>query len=174
MNINLTARNTQITPEIEMYCARRLQSLEKILMYPVEAKIVLSVEKYRHKVEIRIKTKEATLTGVEETQDMLSSLCAAFDLIEKRIKKEKEKRRERKKRKRKEKGILVPVSGEIEQQKRIIHSDDYSVRPMSVEDAIIQFEASKKEVFVFRKIDSQVWAVLYRRKDGHYGLVVPE
>ncbi|MCK4263410.1 MAG: sigma 54 modulation/S30EA ribosomal C-terminal domain-containing protein, partial [Candidatus Aminicenantes bacterium] len=53
-------------------------------------------------------------------------------------------------------------------------SQDYSLKPMSIKEAIIQLETSKRQVFVFRKFDSEKWAVLYRRKDGNYGLVEPE
>ena len=61
-----------------------------------------------------------------------------------------------------------------EQRKKVIRSEDYSPKPMSLEEAMIQLDLNKKEVFVFRRMDSEKWAVLYRRKDGHYGLVEPE
>ena len=48
------------------------------------------------------------------------------------------------------------------------------MKPMTLDEALLQFETSKMEVFVFRKFDSETWAVLFRRKDGHFGLVDPE
>jgi putative sigma-54 modulation protein len=174
MNINYTARHTNITPEIKKHCERRLNSIEKLLGYPVEADLILSVEKYRHKAEIKIRVKGATLNTTEETQDMFNSLGLAFDRIEKRVKKEREKLRERKRRKNKEMDILPSVSSEEETEARVFRSRDFSLKPMSVEEALLQLESSKREVFVFRKFDSEKWAVLYKRKDGNFGLVEPE
>ena len=174
MNINYTARHTTITPEIRKHCERRLGAIEKLLGYPVEADLILSVEKYRHKAEINVKIKGATLNTVEETHDMFSSMGLAFDHIEKRVKKEREKLRGRKRRKNRE-VVSVDLSQETEEQPvRVIPSRDFSLKPMSVEEALLQLETRRKEVFVFRKFDSEKWAVLYRREDGNFGLVEPE
>jgi putative sigma-54 modulation protein len=132
------------------------------------------VEKYRHKVEINIKTKGATLNAVSETQDMFSSLGDAFDNVERRAKKEREKLRERKRRKDKE-VLLPPVEPDTtERPKRVIRSRKFAMKPLSVDEALLLFESSKDEVFVFRKFDTERWAVLYRRKDGNFGLIEPE
>jgi len=173
MNINYTARNFTLTPDIKKYCEKRLAAFEKLLGYPLEASLILGVEKYRNKVDINVKTKGATLNAVEETQDMSSSLGVAFDNIERRLKKEKEKLRERKRRK-KEEGPPTPSLDSGEQGGRVIRSRKYSLKPMSVEEAVMLFETRKDEVFVFRKIESERWAVIYRRKDGNIGLIEPE
>ena len=174
MGINFTARHTHITPDIEEYCEKRVQSLEKVLGQKVSADLILSVEKYRHKVEINVKIKRALLNAVEETNDMVSSLGLAFDNIEKRIKKEREKLRERKRRKIREKEALSPPVETEESRRRVIRSRDYSLKPMSIEEALLQFDLENKEVFLFRKLGSEKWAAIYRRKDGNYGLVEPE
>jgi putative sigma-54 modulation protein len=174
MAIYFTARHANITPEIKRYCEKRLESLEKVLGEKVAADLILSVEKYRHKVELKIKARKTVLYAVEETHEMLSSLALAFDSVEKRAKKERDKLRERKRRtnRRKEAFLLSPAAREKE--KRVIRSQDYSLKPMSLEEALDQFNLEKKEVFVFRKAGSERLTVLYRRKDGNYGLVEPE
>jgi putative sigma-54 modulation protein len=174
MNINYTARHTSITPEVKKHSERRLKSIEKLLGYPVEADLILSVEKYRHKAEINVKIKGATLNTVEETHDMFSSMGLAFDNIEKRVKKEQEKLRGRKRRKNREVMSIPPPLETEDQPVRVIPSRDFSLKPMSVEEALLQLESRKGEVLVFRKFDSEKWAVLYKRKDGNYGLVEPE
>ncbi len=174
MNINYTARHTTITPEIKKHCERRLNALEKLLGYPVEADLILSVEKYRHKAEINVKIKGATLNTVQETHDIFSSMGLAFDHIEKRVKKEREKLRGRKRRKSRE-VVSADIASDMEEQRvRVIPSRDFSLKPMSVEEALLQLETRRKEVFVFRKFDSEKWAVIYRREDGNFGLVEPE
>lgn len=173
MKINFTARHTEISSDIKEYCEKRLLSIEKILDYSVEADLILSEEKYRHKAEINVKTKGMTLNTVEETQDMASSLSLAFDHIEKRVKKEKEKLREKKR-----KSIRYireePDLSELEEQKKVIRSRNFSLKPMTLDEALLQFESSKMEAFIFRRFESEKWVVLFRRKDGHFGLIEPE
>lgn len=174
MTVTYTARHTELTPNVEKYCERRMASLEKLLGYPLEAHLILSVEKYRNKVEINVKTKGATLNAVSETQDVSSSLGAAFDNIERRAKKEKDKLRERKRRKTKEAAPAAPPEEEQETQRRVIRSRRFAMKPMSVEEATILLESSRDEVLVFRKSDTETWAVLYWRKDGNFGLIEPK
>jgi len=174
MRINFTARHTTVTPSIEKYCERRIEDLEKMLGFPVEAELILSVEKYRHRAEINLKAKRSNLNTVEETHDMLSSLGLAFDNIERRIKKERGKSREMKRRKTREPQVyFAPVEAE-ERPPRVIRSREYSMKPLSTEEAFLQLQSSQKDILVFRKFDSEKWAVLYRRKDGNFGLIEPE
>jgi putative sigma-54 modulation protein len=174
MTITYTARQTELTPDIEKFCERRMASLQKLFGYPLETHLILSVEKYRNKVEINVKTKGATLNAVSETQDMSSSLGEVFGNIERRAKKEKEKQRERKRRKVKESAPAAPPEAAAEQERRVIRSRRYSMKPMTVDEALLLFESSRDEVIVFREFDTEKWVVLYRRKDGHFGLIEPE
>jgi len=174
MKVNYTARHTSVTPDIRKYCEKRIKSLEKILGHSIEADVLLSVEKYRQKVEINLKTKMAVFNTVEETHDMTSSLVGAFDHLEKRVKKEREKLRGRKRRRIREMVTFAPSEKTEERQRRVIRSQSYSMKPMSLEEAIIQFDTSKNEILLFRTAGKENWAVLYRRKDGNYGLVEPE
>jgi putative sigma-54 modulation protein len=171
MKINYTARHTQLNPDIKDYCEKRIKVLEKFVGHPIEADVLLSQEKYRQKVEINLKTKLASLNTVEETHDMFSSLIGAFDHLEKRIKREREKLRERKRRRTKEQEVYSSERETSEKPKRVIRSQSYSIKPMSFEEAIVQLETRKEEVFLFRTLGAGNWAVLYRRKDGNYGLV---
>jgi putative sigma-54 modulation protein len=173
MNVNYTARQTIISPDLKKYCQRRLKSLKKFIGDSSEVDIILTKEKYRHKAEINIKAGRSRLNVEEETHDIYNSLNLAFDNLEKRVKKEKGKSRERKRRKVREKGVF-DFSGSPEEEKRLIRSQDYSLKPMTLEEAVIQFELSKREVFVFRKAGSEKWAVIYRREDGNIGFVEPE
>jgi putative sigma-54 modulation protein len=106
---------------------------------------------------------------------MLHSLNLAFDGLEKKMKKEREKYREKKRRgSRERKAFALPVQETVEVEKKVIRSDFFSAKPMTLEEALIQFDLKKKEVLVFRIMGEEKWAVLFRRKDGHYGLVQPE
>ncbi len=174
MNVHFTARQTKLTPDLRQYCEKRLDSLEKLLGSVIEVDVICSVERNRSKAEIHVKAKGANLVVVEETLEMSNSLNRAFDHLEKKIKKEREKFRERKRRSSREKREISFVAEPGEGEKRIIRSQDYSLKPMPLDEALIQFDLKKRDIFVFRKSGSEKWAVLFRRKDGNYGLVEPE
>ena len=173
MNVNFTAKHTKVMPEWKNYCEKRLNSLEKLLGSPLDADIILSLEKYRHIAEINLKTNIGTLNAVEETGEMISSLVGVFDHLERRVKKELGKMRGRKRRRRDPEAFSPPPE-EPDKEARIIRSRDFSLKPMSVEEALLQLKSNKREVFVFRQFETEKWTVLYRRKDGNYGLVEPE
>ncbi len=174
MNVHFTARQTDLTPVVRQYCEKRLKALEKLLGSVLEVDIILSVTKTRYRAEIHVLDKGAGLVVVEETPDMMNSLNLAFDGLETKVRKEREKFRERKRRKgRERKGLALPVEAE-EAERRILRSPHYSLKPMSVEEAVLQLDMKNREVFVFRREGSEKWAVLFRRKDGNVGLIEPE
>jgi putative sigma-54 modulation protein len=174
MNIHFTARQTEITPEVRGFCEERVQSLERLAGSALDVDLVLSVEKYRHKAEISVKGRGPSLTLVEETEDTLSSLHRIFDRLEAKLKKERAKLREQKRRKGRERKALGAPEEPPEPARRIVRSPYFSLKPMSIEEAAVQFELKKREVLVFRESGSETWAVLFRRKDGNVGLVQPE
>jgi putative sigma-54 modulation protein len=174
MNVHYTARQAALTPEIQAYCEKRLGRLKALVDDVLDVNIILIVQKNRSKAEINVRAKGGGLVVVEETLDMMDSLNRAFDTLEKRIRKERAKWREKKRRGGRERKSLAPVVEAPEPETRVVRSPHYSLKPMSLEEAIVQLDIKNKEVFLFRREDSEDWAVVYRRKDGHYGLVEPE
>jgi len=174
MNVHYTARQAPLTPEVQAYCEKRLSRLKNLIDDVLDVNIILIVQKNRNKAEINVRAKGGGLVVVEETLDMMDSLNRAFDTLERRVRKERAKWRERKRRGGRERKTLAPVLEAPEPEKRIIRSNNFSLKPMSLEEAMVQIDIKNKEVFLFRREGSQDWAVLYRRKDGHFGLVEPE
>lgn len=181
MNVHYTARQADLTPEIKEYCRRRLEVLKRLRASVIDVDVILTSKKNRHIAEINLKTKGATIAVEEETTDMMSSLNLAFDALEKKLKKEVDKHREKRRRSSRErKGFSAAVeeagsSPEGEDEViRILPSPYYAMKPMTVEEAVIQFDVRKREVLMFRRAAGERWAVLFRRKDGHYGLVEPD
>lgn len=174
MNVHYTARRSALTPEIQAYCEKRLARLKSLVDDVLDINVILVVQKNRHKAEINLRARGGGLVVAEETLDMMDSLNAAFDTLEKRIRKERAKWREKKRRGGRQRKALAPAVEAPEPEKRVVRSAFYSLKPMSLEEAMVQLDVKNKEVFLFRREDSEGWAVLYRRKDGHYGLVEPE
>ena len=174
MNVHYTARKAALTPEIQAYCERRLSRLRNLVDDVLDVNVILNVQKNRNKAEINLRAKGRGLVVVEETVDMMDSLNRAFDNLETKVRKERAKWREKKRRGGRERKALAPILEAPEPEKRIIRSGHYSLKPMSLEEALIQIDIKNKEVFLFRREGTEEWAVLFRRKDGHYGLVEPE
>jgi putative sigma-54 modulation protein len=174
MNVHYTARQATLTPEIKAYCEKRLGRLKGLVGDVLDVNVILIVQKNRNKAEINVRAKGGGLVVVEETLDMMDSLNRAFDNLEKKVRKERVKGRDKKRRGGRERKVLVPTLEAPEPEKRVIHSNYFSLKPMSIEEALIQIDIKSKEVFLFRREGAEAWAVVYRRKDGHYGLVEPE
>jgi putative sigma-54 modulation protein len=175
MIVNFTARQTDLAPETRAYCEKRLQALQKLMGSVIEVDVILSAEKYRHKTEIHVKAKGASLKVKEETSDLMNSLNLAFESLEKKVKKEREKWREKKRRRGRERKQFPAAAPEPEaREPRVVRSEDYSLKPMLLDEALLQFDLEKRDVFLFRKSGSEKWALIYRRKDGNLGLVEPE
>ncbi|HUU36760.1 MAG TPA: ribosome-associated translation inhibitor RaiA [Candidatus Desulfaltia sp.] len=174
MIVHFTARQIEITPEVRTYCEKRLKALEKLMGSVIEVDLILSVQKYRYKVEIHVKAKGAGLIVEEETHDLMNSLNLAFENLGKKVKKEREKWREKKRRKGRGRKQLAYPREKEEETRRVVRSGDYSLKPMLLEEALLQFDLEKRDVFLFRKSGSEKWAVIFRRKDGHYGLIDPD
>jgi putative sigma-54 modulation protein len=175
MNVHVTARHAPLTPEIEAYCDRRLAALQKLMSFVTDVDVILAAERNQRRAEIHVKAKGGGLVVVEDSHDMLQSLNLAFDSLEKKLKKEREKFRAKKRRGgRERKGFGPPPLEPAETGPRIILADYFEAKPLAIEEAVVEFDLRKKEVLVFRTAENDRWSVLFRRKDGHYGLVQPE
>jgi len=173
MNVHYTARKTALTPEIQAYCEKRLARLKDLVDAVLDVNVILDIQRTRQKAEINVRAKGVSYVVLEETPDMMDSLNKAFDTLEARIRKDRAKWREKKRRGGRERKALVPAVAVVEPENRVIRANFFSLKPMSLEEAIIQLDAKNKEVFLFRREGAQAWAAVYRRKDGQYGLIEP-
>jgi putative sigma-54 modulation protein len=176
VNLQITSRQASLEPELRAFCETRLKDMAKLLVFATDVDVIAAKQRDRYKIEIHVQGKGGGLVVVEESRDLESSLRRAFEDLEKKLKKEREKLREKRRRGGRERKILaVPVEpvSPAEAERRVIRADLFEVKPMTIDEAIMAFDAKKREVLMFRPEDGG-WAVLYRRKDGHIGLVEPE
>jgi len=188
MNLDITGRHIDITPALREFAEEKLRKLEKLLDGPLEIHVVLGVEKHRHMAEIQVKSRTAVLSGTQETGDLYASIGEVADKLERQALKHKEKMRGRKHRpsprdpdvaaameataaaeaEPKEKGYEEPLPPRIRRSQR------YSLKPLTVEDAVLSLESSGDELVLFRDSRTDRVSVVYRRKDGDFGLVESE
>ena len=174
MQTSVTFKNLDPSDNIKSYVSDKLNRFDKYLYNPAEANVVLSVEKFRHIAEINIIGDRLNINGKEETEDMYSAIDITLDKLEKQIKKNKEKVRERRSGKGKAKETLIDeaIAMEEDSEKQVIVKHiDY--KPMDTDEAIMQMELANGNFLVFSNARSGLVNVIYRRKDGNYGLIQP-
>jgi len=172
MKIAVTFRNTEGEEWYKQYIGERLQKLKKYLDRPVEAHIVLSVEKFRNVTEINLTDNGLNVIAKEEAKDMQQSIDNAVEKIERQLKKHKEKIRGHKAgAKSVDLSTTAPADVEEATDSRIVETRRAVLKPMSLDDAILELESSKHVFFLFRDIASEGVCVVYRREDGRYGLI---
>ena len=174
MQTSVTFKNLDPSDHLKSYISDKLDRFDKYLYSPGEANVVLSVEKFRHIAEVNIIGDRLNIVGKEETEDMYSAIDMVLDKLEKQIKKNKQKVRERRTGKGKAKTAMAesPVAIEDEDERRVM-VQNIEYKPMDVDEAVMQMDLVENNFLVFTNARSDRVNVLYRRKDGNYGLIQP-
>ncbi len=180
MQVSVTFRHMDVSEPVKAYVEEKIARVKKYIDEPIDAQAVLSVEKkIRHKAEVTIVAKGITIKGSEETNDMYAAIDAMVDKIERQLKRYKEKLKEHKPTSGREREVKKTVieaasvdEGAVEPV--IIRSNSFQVKPMSVEEAVMQMDLLHKDFLVFTDSSTEDINVVYRRKDGNYGLIAPQ
>lgn len=176
MQVEYTGRQVEITPAIKEFTENHLRKIRKILGEAIDVHVILTVEKYRHIAEINLKSRSFKFNGLEETHDMYSSINTVLEKIERQALKHKGKKIAKK---RKPAAGSIPVSAAEANEPaaanpatpRVIRMRSMTLTPMTVEEAVEEVSQSRSEFLIFRNTDSERVSVVYRRKDGNFGLI---
>ncbi|MPY89785.1 MAG: ribosome-associated translation inhibitor RaiA [Luteitalea sp.] len=179
MRVALTGRNVEITPSLRQLVGRRLKRLERLLNdSALSAQVVLKREKYRHLTDITLHTREDhILKGFGNDGTWPQSVSVAVEKVMQQAHKVKERWDDRKRRARRERSVTATVTPPEEAPAaswpRIVRARRYAVKPMRVEDAALAVADEANAFLVFRNAETDEVTILYRRKDGHLGLIEP-
>lgn len=172
VRITVRGKNVEVTDALHDYVAKRVSKLEKYFGSIEKAIITLSIEKDRHVVEVTIPLNGIILRGEEETEDMYASIDLVIAKLEKQIAKHKTRlSRKLKNQTLREPLILEPEI--TEEEVKIVRSKRFNLKPMPVEEAVMQMNLLGHSFFVFRNAETEEVNVVYRRKNGDYGLIEP-
>jgi putative sigma-54 modulation protein len=179
MIYNIRGQRIQVTEALRDYVEKKLSRLEKYFEEPItsEINVTLSVTKNQHTVEVTIPLTGVLLRAEEKSEDMYASIDVVVDKLERQIRKHKTKvnRKFRQgsgvKALFREEGSAVGVLEEEEDMLELVRTKRFTLKPMDVEEAILQMNLLGHTFFVFSNVDNKEVNVVYKRGDGKYGLI---
>ena len=173
MIISVRGKNNDVTNALKEYVEKKLAKLERYIDLS-EVQVTLTVEKGTHKVEVTIPVNGMILRGEEETGDMYASIDMVVEKIEKQINKYKARFNKKARVEGKVEGkveAVVEVGYELPVIKK---TKRFAFKPMPVDEAVMQMNMLGHNFFVFSNAETEEVNVVYKRKDGNYGLIEPE
>jgi len=194
MQITVTFRHMDATDALRQHAEKRLTRIAKYVHRPIDAHVILSVVKRRHVAEIILNADRATLNAKEETDNLYSAIDLAAEKVEQRARKHTAKLKSHKlppaarrppteaaavapTSKRNGKGLQLGVirADSVGRRKgpKVIRTERVPVEPMSVEEAIVQMDLTSNDFWIFNNAATDLVSVVYRRKDGNFGLIEP-
>jgi putative sigma-54 modulation protein len=175
MKVTVTGKNFNVTDALRETIESKMEKLDKYFSKEAEAKITLSVEKERQIVEATIPISGSVLRAEEATIDMYNTVDKVVDKLSAQLRKHKT-RLERNRLSHYEtiRFENIPTYEEEERfEARIVKTKRFPVKPMNHEEAILQMELVGHSFFVFANDETNEVNVIYKRRDGNYGLIEP-
>jgi putative sigma-54 modulation protein len=175
MKITIVGKNIEVSDYLQSLVEKKVGKLERYFKPDTEVQVTLSVEKNRHICEVTIPFEGTIIRGEEITGDMYASVDNVLDKLEKQIYRHRT-RLERKLREEAFDSSSLLYSDELPEEtpsRKVVRTKRFAVKPMSLEEAILQMDLLGHSFFVFSNADSGEVNVLYLRADGNLGLIEP-
>jgi putative sigma-54 modulation protein len=178
MRLQVKGKNVDVSDSVREYAEEKLGKLDKILADPTQVEVELAVEHNpsisdKHIAEATIWTKGPTLRARETAPDVRASI----DLLVAKLERQASRYRDKRRRYTKGSNGSVPDAAPVhdgEGDLVIVKTKQFAVKPMTPEEAVLQLELIGHDFFVFRNADTDEVNVVYRRRDGDYGLIEPQ
>lgn len=179
MNFNIRGENIEVTPAIREYVEKKISKLERYFSETPDAQVNVNLKTYNDKtskVEVTIPMSQLLLRAEEDHMDMYAAIDLISDKLERQIRKHKTKVN----RKHREKGNINELFGsyesalnveEEEQDLEIVRQKRFNLKPMDSEEAILQMDLLGHNFFVYTDAETNNTNIVYKRKDGKYGLI---
>lgn len=181
MNLIIRSRHFDVTDSIEEYIRKKMEKLNKYFDQIMDANATLSAEKNRQIFEVTLQAKKAIIRAEEDSDDMYTSIDRVVEKLERQIKKYKEKlyaKTYNEQNRSKESNVIDNQEiDEISQENedvRIVKTKRFVIKPMSPEEASLQMELLGHSFYVFNNELTNQINVIYKRKDGNFGLIEPD
>lgn len=182
MNIALTFKNFEPSDHLRNYATRRFEKLGRFIHKAenVEMTVVLAVDKFRHKADVQLSGDGVSVSAVEQSSDMYATVDMVLDKLEVQLKKHAERMKEKRRNAGRAASATMagagPMDGFEEEKKQpdsVIIEESVEPKPMYADEAALQLEQRDDVVLIFLNADTDRINVLYRRKQGGFGLIDP-
>ncbi len=179
MEITVTGRHLEVTPAIRDYASRKLDHIGIDFPRILSAHYILEVDKFRQIAELVLQCgNHITIEAREVNEDLYAAIDRVVDKAERRMRKFKTKLQNHRPRAFNavhiNEQVLTHDLHEEQGRHRVIRTEQFAIKPMSVDEAVLQMELSESHQFlVFLNADTDKINVLYRRKGGDFGLIQP-
>ena len=172
MNINIRGDKIEVTNSIKKYVKEKLSRLEKYFENSsnIDAHVLIRARNGEQVIEVTIPTSRYTLRAEEKNSDLYAAIDLVVDVLERQIRKNKTKLNKRRE-VAQEFAFIPEDEEEYEDDNMIVKRKMVSAKPMSEDEAILQMELLDHDFFMFKNEDEDCFSVLYRRKDGNYGII---
>lgn len=173
MQLAIKGRNIDITPALRGHAEKKIGKLSRFFEpgEPIDGQVVLRIEGDEHVAEVTLSVDGLLLRGEEDSPDMYASIDGVVEKLERQIHKYKTKINRRI---RGEKMFLPSDKKEEQVSEQVVRTKRFHTKPMPLDEAVMQMELLGHDFFVFRNADNDEVNVLYKRRDGRYGLLEPE
>ena len=173
MKIEFTGRHIEVTPSLRSHVEEQFSKISHIFDgKSAKAHVIIEVERGRHRSEVVINWRNEVLTAESSISDMYQSLSQTIGKIEKQARKLKDKVIDKSHKATPTAVVATPldIAEKTVGLPKIFESKDLQRKPMTVDEAAIELEGGDQQFIIFRRADGGNAAILFRRKDGNYGL----
>lgn len=174
MNYIITGKNIDVTDGLRNAVYDKLGKLERYFTPDTDIIVTLSVEKDRQKIEVTIPVKGTTIRSEQVSTDMYVSIDLVEEIIERQLKRYKTKLTAKEQSAVSFSDLFLQEEYEESDGPKIVRTKRFGIKPMDAEEACVQMELLGHSFYVFRNCDTDEVNVVYRRKNGTYGLIEPE
>jgi len=171
MQVSVTFRQLEPSEALRTYVTDRLKKFKRYLEGPLEAHVVLGLEKFRHLADVSINSNGRLIKGREENVDMYAAIDLVMDKIDMQLRKHREKLREVKGDR--TRAAAAPVELEEARAKSPIRRVKVEVPPLELADAVELLKTKGSAILVFTDVNTGALSILYRRTDGGLALAEP-
>lgn len=174
MRFTISGKNMNLTPSLQEQVISKLSKLEHYFREDTEVQVTLSVEKDRKKIEVTIPMKGTTIRAEESSPDMYASIDLVQETIERQLRRHKTRLTDRYQTGFAPRYLEEDIDEDDSDGIRIVRTKHFALKPMDPEEACLQMEMLGHNFYVFRDAETEQVCVVYRRKDGAFGLIEPE
>ncbi len=180
MNLNYTGKNMDLTDALRDVTEKKMGKLDKYFQKDIQGNVTFSSEKNRKIIEVTINLPGTIIRAEESSDDMYASIDKAVDVLERQVRKYKTRLQNKYKNTETIKfENLTPLNEKEKEQEeddspKIVRRKRFVLKPMHEEEAVLQMELLGHNFFVYMDGDTGDTNIVYKRKDGNYGLIEPD